>query len=88
LVPASTEIITKTETQAVDPAGNHALDEAITCLGRTIDWEAKGEEVASMEAVAKVVMNRLAQKSFPKTTCDVVTVGKFTFYKPPGDATK
>jgi spore germination cell wall hydrolase CwlJ-like protein len=75
-MPDSTEIITKTETQAVDPAGNQALDEAITCLARTIYWEAKGEEVASMEAVANVVMNRLAQKGFPKTICDVVTEGR------------
>lgn len=74
--PSAAQIITKPETQAVDRAGNEPLDEGITCLARTIYWEARGEDSASMEAVANVVMNRLAQKRFPNRICDVVREGR------------
>ena len=73
--PAPSEIITKPEAQAVDPHGKRPLDEAITCLARTIDWEAKGEGHAGMEAIANVVMNRLSHKGFPNTICEVVKQG-------------
>jgi spore germination cell wall hydrolase CwlJ-like protein len=69
-------IITKPEAQAVDPVGEDPLDDAITCLARTIYWETKGEGAASMEAVANVVMNRLKHKDFPETICEVVKQGR------------
>jgi spore germination cell wall hydrolase CwlJ-like protein len=72
---APSETITKPETQALDPVGDKPLDDAITCLARTIYWEAKGEDAASMEAVANVVMNRLGRDGFPKTVCEVVKEG-------------
>ena len=74
--PSKSETITKPESQAVDPVGNEPLDEAITCLSRTIYWETKGEDAASMEAVANVVMNRLGHKGFPNTICEVVRQGR------------
>ena len=74
--PAPSEIITKPEVQAVDPGGKKPLDDAITCLARTIYWEAKGEGMAGMEAIADVVMNRLNHEGFPKTICEVVTQGR------------
>ena len=58
-----------------DPAGTEQLDDAITCLARTIYWEARGEKAASMEAVASVVMNRLGNKEFPDNVCAVVRQG-------------
>ncbi|MCY1529339.1 Cell Wall Hydrolase [compost metagenome] len=67
--------ITKPEAQAVDPAGAAALDDAITCLARTIYWEAKGGKPADMEAVASVVMNRVGHEGFPDTVCKVVKQG-------------
>jgi len=73
--PPLSEIITKTEAQAVDPLGEKALNDAITCLSRTIYWEARGEGTAAMEAIANVVMNRLGQKGFPNTICEVVMQG-------------
>ena len=73
--PSPSEIITRPEAQAVDPAGEAPLDDALTCLARTIYWEAKGEGPAGMEAVANVVMNRLGQKNFPNTICEVVRQG-------------
>jgi spore germination cell wall hydrolase CwlJ-like protein len=72
------ERITAAESKAVDPEGHKPLDDAITCLARTIYWEAKGEGDAGMSAVAAVVMNRLADPDFPKTVCAVVTQGKET----------
>ena len=73
--PAPAETISTTEAQAVDPIGEEPLDGAVTCLARTIYWEAKGEGDAGMQAVANVVMNRLRHTGFPKTLCGVVTQG-------------
>ena len=73
--PAPAETISKTEAQAVDPIGEEPLDGAVTCLARTIYWEAKGEGDVGMQAVANVVMNRLRHKGFPKTICGVVKQG-------------
>lgn len=69
------EVIKKPEAQAVDPVGEEALDDPITCLARSIYWEARGEEAADMEAVANVVMNRLGHTGFPDTVCGVVKQG-------------
>ncbi|GLK88513.1 cell wall hydrolase [Pseudomonas turukhanskensis] len=65
----------KTEVQAVDPAGKAPMDDAITCLSRTIYWEAKGGASEDMEAVASVVLNRLGTEGFPDTVCEVVKQG-------------
>jgi spore germination cell wall hydrolase CwlJ-like protein len=74
--PSPSEIITKPEVQAVDPAGAEPLDDAITCLSRSIYWEAKGEGTAGMEAIANVVMNRLGHEDFPNTICKIVMQGQ------------
>jgi spore germination cell wall hydrolase CwlJ-like protein len=67
--------LSKTEVQAVDPAGKAPMDDAITCLSRTIYWEAKGGASEDMEAVASVVLNRLSHEGFPDTVCEVVKQG-------------
>jgi spore germination cell wall hydrolase CwlJ-like protein len=74
--PSPSELIDKPEVQAVDPAGAEPLDDAITCLARTIYWEARGEATVDMEAIANVVMNRLGHEGFPKTICTVVRQGQ------------
>ena len=76
-VPKS-QAITQSEVQAVDPAGTAPLDDAITCMARSIYWEAKGKDTADMEAVANVVMNRLGHEGFPDTVCKVVKQGSET----------
>ncbi len=73
---ASVEPITPDEATALDPEGAAPVDEALVCLARTVYWEAKGTGVASMEAVANVVINRLATEDFPATICAVVTDGE------------
>jgi len=67
-----------TEGQAVAPAGTAPLDDPITCLARSIYWEAKGRDTREMEAVANVVMNRLGHDGFPDTVCAVVKQGSET----------
>ena len=39
-LPTPAQIITKPQAQSVDPIGEEPLDDAITCLARTIYWEA------------------------------------------------
>lgn len=74
--PSESETITKPEAQAVDPAGENPLDDALTCLARSIYWEARGEDAAGIEAIAHVVMNRLGHEGFPDTICEVVMQGR------------
>ena len=73
--PKKTETITPGEVQAVDPAGQAPRDDSITCLARTIYWEAKGADAQDMSAVAGVVLNRLGHEGFPDTICGVVKQG-------------
>lgn len=75
-LPSPAEIIRKTEAQAVDPVGEGPLNDAITCLSRTIYWEARGKGAAGMEVIANVVMNRLGHEGFPNTICKVVMQGR------------
>lgn len=73
--PKKAETLTPGEAQAVDPAGQAPLDDSITCLARTIYWEAKGADAEDMAAVANVVLNRLGHDGFPDTICGVVKQG-------------
>ncbi|MBU0994195.1 MAG: cell wall hydrolase [Proteobacteria bacterium] len=75
-MPNASDRITRKEAQAVDPTGQEPMDESITCLARSIYWEARGEDVSDMQAVANVVMNRLAHEGFPNTICGVVKQGQ------------
>lgn len=74
-VTEPTEPLSEQEAQVVDPEGSDPLEEPLTCLARSIYWEAKGVPGRDMESVANVVMNRLANEAFPNTICDVVKQG-------------
>lgn len=74
--PSTNQLITKTQVQAVDPSGKEPMDDAITCLARTIYWEARGTSISGMEVVANVVMNRVGHEGFPETVCGVVKQGQ------------
>lgn len=74
--PKRREMLTPGEGQVVDPHGSGPLDDALTCLARSIYWESKGENGQGMEAVANVVMNRLSHEGFPNTVCEVVKQGQ------------
>ena len=47
-------------------------DPHVRALARTLWGEARGEGRAGMEAVAAVIMNRLADRRWPNTVSDVV----------------
>jgi spore germination cell wall hydrolase CwlJ-like protein len=74
-LPTPAEIITKPQAHSVDPTGEELMDDAITCLARSIYWEANRKDNAEMEAIANVVMNRLGHEGFPNTICGVVKQG-------------
>ena len=44
----------------------------LTCLALNVYYEARGEPVAGMYAVAEVTMNRVSSHRFPETVCGVV----------------
>ncbi|MCC5883896.1 MAG: cell wall hydrolase [Halomonas sp.] len=69
------EPLSEHEAQLIDPEGSDPLVEPLTCLARTIYWEAKGVPGRDMESVANVVINRVTDENFPNTICDVVTQG-------------
>ena len=64
--PVAGETLTAGEANALDPAGTATLDDPVTCLARTIYWEAKGEGEEGMRAVANVVLNRLGTAGVPR----------------------
>jgi len=68
--------ITKPEVKEVDTTGKERMDDAITCLARTIYWEARGTDKTVMHAIANVVMNRLGHEGFPNTICGIVKQGR------------
>ncbi|HZZ70012.1 MAG TPA: cell wall hydrolase, partial [Phenylobacterium sp.] len=57
-----------------------ALESArqLECLTQAVYFEARGETARGQAAVAQVVMNRVANPSFPKTVCGVVFQGAAT----------
>lgn len=44
----------------------------LTCLAMNVYYEARGETLAGMNAVAEVTMNRVASSRYPGTVCKVV----------------
>lgn len=73
--PKKSETLSPSEVKAVDPAGQSPMDDSITCLARTIYWEAKEADARDMSAVASVVIKRLGHDGFPDTICGVVKQG-------------
>jgi len=74
-LPCATAADNPVAAKAVDPDGAAALDDTLTCLSRTIYWEAKGASPEDMQAVANVVLNRLGHDGFHDTVCAVVKQG-------------
>jgi spore germination cell wall hydrolase CwlJ-like protein len=62
---------------AAKPFRMAALDASrdLDCLSQAVYYEARGEGVAGMRAVAQVVLNRARHPAFPKTICGVVFQG-------------
>jgi spore germination cell wall hydrolase CwlJ-like protein len=56
-------------------AGRRYVDNELECLALTVYFEARGESPDGQMAVAKVVMNRVADERFPGSVCEVVKQG-------------
>jgi spore germination cell wall hydrolase CwlJ-like protein len=56
---------------------NYTKDD-IDCLQANIFFEARNQSDDGKRAVAEVTLNRVTNKKFPNTVCDVVTAGKYT----------
>ncbi|WP_118132778.1 cell wall hydrolase [Oceanicella sp. SM1341] len=50
-------------------------DEQFKCLAQALYFEARGESIAGMVAVAEVILNRVESSDFPDTVCGVVNQG-------------
>ena len=50
-------------------------ERAQLCLAQAVYYEARGEDEAGQQAVAQVVLNRLADPKYPKSVCGVVYQG-------------
>jgi len=50
--------------------------EAVMCLALNMYWEAKNQSMIGQVAVGQVVMNRVQDKRFPNTVCEVVYQGE------------
>lgn len=53
-------------------AAREAERRNLDCLARNVYFEARGEPLAGMHAVAEVTMNRRASRLYPGSLCDVV----------------
>ncbi|GEN99034.1 hypothetical protein NSE01_08670 [Novosphingobium sediminis] len=56
-------------------APDPAHEDAMRCLTLAVAYEAGNQPLAGQEAVAEVVLNRLAHPAFPKSVCGVVWQG-------------
>ena len=54
------------------------LETALMCMATNIYHEAKHEPLVGRIAVAQVVMNRVEDKRYPDTVCEVVKQGLHT----------
>jgi spore germination cell wall hydrolase CwlJ-like protein len=52
-------------------------DTELECLAKNIYFEARGESLSGMVAVANVTMNRVNHDKFPNTICGVVKQAKY-----------
>lgn len=58
-----------------DEDGHRAVKQDVFCLAQNIYHEARGEPMAGKLAVGHVVLNRMADKRFPRLACSVVKQG-------------
>jgi spore germination cell wall hydrolase CwlJ-like protein len=66
---------TTTAAQPFRMAGVLDASRDLDCLAQAVYYEARGEGMAGMQAVAQVVLNRVRHPAFPKSICGVVYQG-------------
>lgn len=61
--------------EVVELQPGQSANQDIHCLAQNIYWEARNQSRPGMIAVARVTMNRVKDKRFPDTICEVVKEG-------------
>lgn len=59
------------------PVDGEARSRAVLCLSQAVYYEAAGEPLEGMKAVAQVVLNRVRHPAYPASVCGVVYEGSF-----------
>tara|TARA_Y100000004_G_scaffold177650_1_gene219439 strand:- start:1651 stop:2238 length:588 start_codon:yes stop_codon:yes gene_type:complete len=68
-------IVVKAETTLVKDNRIEVSQSEVMCLAENMYWEARNQSKAAMLAVSHVVINRVADKRFPNSICEVVYQG-------------
>lgn len=63
------------DTSYLDALPRASGGEAWRCLSEALYFEARGEEVEGIFAVAEVILNRVDSPAYPDTVCDVIYQG-------------
>ena len=53
-------------------SSSFVIADEVTCLAQNIYWEARNQSIQGMYAVADVTLNRVKDKRWPSTVCEVV----------------
>lgn len=72
LLAATALFLSADHAPAADSSTVLDMDDELTCLAATIYFEGRGEPPEGQQAVAHVVLNRLADAAYPSTVCEVV----------------
>jgi len=53
-------------------SSSFVIADEVTCLAQNIYWEARNQSIQGMYAIADVTLNRVKDKRWPSTVCEVV----------------
>ena len=71
---------------ALMASSSFVIADEVKCLAQNIYWEARNQSIQGMYAVADVTLNRVKDKRWPSTVCEVVkqrkNAGKTDFMAP------
>jgi spore germination cell wall hydrolase CwlJ-like protein len=67
--------VVRYDTAYLDALPDASGGEAWRCLSEALYFEARGEEVRGIFAVAEVILNRVDSPNYPDTICDVIYQG-------------
>ena len=57
---------------ALMASSSFVIADEVKCLAQNIYWEARNQSIQGMYAIADVTLNRVKDKRWPSTVCEVV----------------
>mgnify|MGYP003149821230 CR=1 FL=1 len=72
LILAGFFFFTPAQAEPVDDNRQQVIDDSVTCLALNMYYEARGQGTAELLAISYVVLNRVKDKRFPDTICEVI----------------